>query len=145
VGIGNCTKPPPGIKVDSHGYQKINCLVIIYNLSYQKIKYPNTIRIHGSQFFEKNSNIHLTMPSLFRFFRETRRLFEVSEIPKTGSSLLLNFFSNTQNRRFFESEFFQIPGTGGYHKNQIPHTGHDVMTRVKFLYKKTGKKKKFFI
>jgi hypothetical protein len=88
----------------------------------------------------ENINIRLKLLCLFRFFHETQWFFEVSEIPKPSGSLNLNFFSNTQNMRFFDSDFFfQIPGTGGYHKNQIPHTGHDVMTRVNFLYKKLEK------
>jgi hypothetical protein len=51
--------------------------------------------------------------------------FEVSEIPRTGSSLLLIFFQIPKTGGSLILNFFHIPGTGGYHKNQIPHTGHE--------------------
>lgn len=78
-----------------HGYQEIECPVILWTHGYQKIKYPGILRTHGSQILlKKNSNISAQTHWVFgRFFHETWQLSEVFEIPRTSGSLNPMFFS----------------------------------------------------
>jgi hypothetical protein len=91
AGIRNCTKPllsiMPGIKVNNRDYQNIKYLVLKYNHGYKKIKYLVIIYNCGYRFFKKPNNCL----NNHWVFHETQQ-FEV--------------FENTQNQRFFESDFF---------------------------------------
>jgi hypothetical protein len=86
----------------------------------------------------ENMNIRLKVLCHFRFFNETRWFFEVSEIPRPSGSLNLIFFfkyldpmvlwfwkfTNTQNRRFFDPEFFS--NTSNWWVLQKSNTPHRV-------------------
>jgi hypothetical protein len=45
---------------------------------------------------------------------EIQWFFHGFEVPETNGSLIREFSSNTWNQRFFDSDVFQVPETGGY-------------------------------
>jgi hypothetical protein len=139
----------PGISMHSRGYQKIkppvsihnhrflkNPPFILHNLGSQKIKYwvlytTMVLKKSSTRFwyitmvlkcFWKKIKYLPRTARLWQFFHETRRFFEVSEIPKTASKILLILKISKMPgvNGSSDSELFQIPGTGGYYQNKIP-------------------------